>query len=100
MAKSSWFRWIGLVVVGVGFSAVFNPQTWCPVNDGQLTGYLNGRETARRNVRGTLENWAAYPLLFGDEWNSGRQWRGTIERVSLFNKAISRDSAAALFREH
>lgn len=67
--------------------------------DGRLLGYLNGTEVTRREIRGTLENWTGYPLLIGDEWNGGRSWLGTIERVALFSKCFDGAEAATLYSQ-
>ncbi|MEM7396006.1 MAG: LamG-like jellyroll fold domain-containing protein, partial [Verrucomicrobiota bacterium] len=51
--------------------------------DGMLVSYLNGKAASRSEaIEGNLANWDAYGLLFGDEWNGDRTWKGRLQRVA------------------
>lgn len=67
--------------------------------NGQLLGYLNGEEVARREIRGTLNNWAAFPFLIGDEWNGGRPWKGTISQINVYSRVLNREAVTGLYRQ-
>jgi hypothetical protein len=57
--------------------------------DGQLACYLDGKLVLREtSVQGDFRNWTAQHLIFGDEWNGGRNWDGTIEHVAIYRRAI------------
>jgi hypothetical protein len=57
--------------------------------DGMLCGYLNGKETARReDVHGSLSNWTDGVLAVGGDSAGGRTWRGTLAGLAIHNRAL------------
>jgi outer membrane protein assembly factor BamB len=60
---------------------------------GRLDCWINGKLALSSNrVQGDLSNWdSKHHLLLGDEWDGGttRKWRGTIDRFSIYNRAMS-----------
>ena len=56
---------------------------------GQLTGYVEGQEVYRgESVQGNLSNWAPQHLLFGDEFDGNRDWKGTLEGVAVYDRVL------------
>jgi len=67
--------------------------------DGYLTCYLDGKLAAEsRSVRGNFSNWSAMHLLFGDEYNDRRDWKGKLERVALHSRFIGPKEAMQRFQ--
>jgi len=66
--------------------------------EGQLIGYLNGKAVNRSSaVQGDFSNWTPHHLLLGDEWNGGRNWDGTIERMAICTRSIGPNEAKQRF---
>jgi len=62
--------------------------------DGQTACYLDGaRASVSRGFRGDLSNWTPQHLLFGDEWNGGRDWAGRLEGIALYARSVGADEA-------
>ncbi len=62
--------------------------------DGRLACYLNGKRVyAGRDIRGSFANWTKQHLLFGDEWTADRDWRGRLEGVAIYCRAVGPDEA-------
>lgn len=58
--------------------------------DGSLRCTLDSKEVSNSDkVRGDFSNWEAHHLIFGDEWQDARPWRGTIEQITLHSAATS-----------
>ncbi|HUS59034.1 MAG TPA: LamG-like jellyroll fold domain-containing protein, partial [Planctomycetota bacterium] len=56
---------------------------------GLIVCYLNGKEAASTAaVQGDFTNWEPHRLLFGDEWNGGRDWAGSLEGIAIYSRAI------------
>ncbi len=70
---------------------------------GLLTGYVDGQEVYREeSVQGDFSNWGPQHLLFGDEFDGGRDWAGTLEGVAIYNRALEAgevEQNAAVYRE-
>ncbi|WKN43951.1 fibronectin type III domain-containing protein [Tunicatimonas pelagia] len=57
--------------------------------DGREKIYVDGSEVASGNRPGNFSNWAAYPLLLGNEEGAERPWLGTYYLVSAYSRALS-----------
>jgi hypothetical protein len=80
---------------------------------GELVAYRNGREAfraawpggtgasppARGRWRGGPGGWRAGRLLFGSDGAAKRDWRGRLEGVALFARAVGAEEARRRFRE-
>ena len=61
---------------------------------GEMRCYLDGREVLRTDaVKGDFSNWSSQHLVFGDEYNGGRDWAGTLEGVSIWDRWIDAEEA-------
>jgi len=61
---------------------------------GDLTCYLDGRQVLRTDaVSGDFSNWSAQHLVFGDEYSGGRDWAGTLEGVSIYDRWVDAKEA-------
>lgn len=96
-----------------GVNGVSPELALCPVRAGQtchvVVTYANGRVACHvdgkpvmqsRAVQGDFSNWSAQHLLFGDEFQGGRDWAGTLEGIAIFARALApseveRDYAAS-----
>jgi hypothetical protein len=59
-----------------------------------LTCTVNGRKMLETDdVTGNFSNWEPMHLLFGDEWDGGRDWNGNLEGVAIYARAISQAEA-------
>ena len=57
---------------------------------GLLTCFLDGRQVlATPAVKGDLSNWQAQHLLFGDEYDGGRDWSGKLEGVAIYSRFVA-----------
>ncbi|MEM7474072.1 MAG: DUF1592 domain-containing protein [Planctomycetota bacterium] len=57
---------------------------------GNVKIYVNGEQVTAGKTKGNLQNWnKTFRLTFGDEVSGGRQWRGTMHLVAIFNRALS-----------
>jgi hypothetical protein len=81
--------------------------TLCPISNdksfhvivsyrpGKLSCYLNGKRVmVTDRITGDLSNWSPQHFLFGDEWNGGRNWSGSIERFAIHSRFIGPSEAA------
>ena len=65
--------------------------------EGRLVCYLDSkRVTTMTSVQGDFSNWSAQHLIFGDEWDDGRDWDGTIERVAIYRHAVGQGEVSQL----
>ncbi len=56
---------------------------------GRLLCSVNGKQTVlTAAVKGGLSNWKPMHLVFGDEYEGGRDWAGRIEGVAIYNRFI------------
>lgn len=63
---------------------------------GELIAYVDGKQVARTDrIQGDLSNWSDQTLLFGDEFRDSRDWRGRIEHVAIYNRALAADEVQA-----
>jgi len=53
------------------------------IADGRATATLDGIPVLDTPMPGSFENWAAMPILLGDEADGGRRWLGEIHAFSL-----------------
>ena len=62
---------------------------------GNLRCYLDGKPVPLKSqIQGTFAKWAPQHLLFGDEWDGDREWRGQLAGVAIYNRALSAEEAA------
>ena len=62
--------------------------------DGETVCYRDGEEVFRGTQFGDLKSWTAMPLTFGDEIGGGRNWRGSLDSVAIFDRFLSPKEAA------
>ncbi|MEE8138342.1 MAG: LamG-like jellyroll fold domain-containing protein, partial [Thermoanaerobaculia bacterium] len=56
---------------------------------GRLVAYLNGEKVMETDsVQGDFFHWRDYPLVIGDEWGGGGDWRGTLEGVAIYDRVL------------
>lgn len=68
--------------------------------DGELVGYLNGRESARStDLSGDFQNWEPHTLLFGAETDGERDWAGELEGVALYHRVLGAEEVAENARQ-
>ncbi|MAF10410.1 hypothetical protein CMK11_08160 [Candidatus Poribacteria bacterium] len=68
---------------------------------GKLVYYRNGKQVLETHgVQGDFSNWEPHHFLFGDEWDGGRVWRGTLEGVALYARALDPAEAQRSYEEH
>lgn len=66
---------------------------------GNLYCYLNGKLVYQgSDVRGDFSNWESCFLIFGDEYNGGRNWIGKISNVSIYNRFIGPEEAGHKYK--
>lgn len=57
---------------------------------GEMAAYINGTQIYRGgDVKGDFSNWSPHHLLLGDEWDGARDWRGSLEGVAIFSRALT-----------
>jgi len=63
-----------------------------------VNGYLDGRHVMRTDkVRGDFRTWdSTQTLMFGDERDTRRIWRGIIHSVRIYSRALSAEEAVKL----
>lgn len=66
---------------------------------GRAVCCVDGQQVATsRAVRGDFSNWApGHHLLFGDEWDGGRDWAGRLEGIAIYSRFVG---AAEARRKH
>lgn len=66
---------------------------------GQARVFINGRQTANRNVGGDLRNWdRGHHLILANERSKDRPWLGEFHAVSIYSRAISANEVLQKFR--
>lgn len=61
---------------------------------GEMTCYLDGKQVLSTDaVRGDFSNWQPHHLVFGDEFDGGRDWAGTLEGVSIYDRCVDAKEA-------
>lgn len=62
---------------------------------GNLQCYLDGKRVVLDSkVQGTFANWTSQHLLFGDEWNGDREWKGELSGVAIYQRVLSAEEVA------
>ncbi|MEM7557816.1 MAG: DUF1592 domain-containing protein [Planctomycetota bacterium] len=57
---------------------------------GETRVYVNGKVTVRGKAQGNLSNWnKSYRLSLGDEISGGREWRGELRLVAIYDQALN-----------
>ena len=65
--------------------------------DGETVCYLNGKEIYAGDQAGGLGGWEPMPLLFGNEFGGGRNWKGSLQSIAISNRFIGPQEAAEHF---
>jgi hypothetical protein len=61
---------------------------------GMLVCYLDGKRVlSTESIRGDFSNWSSQHLLFGDEWDGGRDWSGHLEGIAIYNRFMTFEEA-------
>ncbi len=61
----------------------------------RLRCYLDGKELPLANhPQGTFKTWKPQHLLFGDEWNGEREWKGELAGIAIYSRALSAEEIA------
>lgn len=56
---------------------------------GETKLYINGRIDATSSAKGNLKNWnKSYKLAVGDEFTGGRNWKGSVFLVAVYDRAL------------
>ncbi len=64
--------------------------------DGVVEGYIDGRPVYRsEQIKGTFATWSTQHLVFGNEWNGRRPWKGRLSCVALFARRLTPQEIAA-----
>ena len=59
---------------------------------------VDGRRALIENrLRADFANWAEQHLLFGDDWDRGHNWAGTLEGVAIYGRSIGAAEARARY---
>lgn len=62
---------------------------------GNLVAYVDGRQVGRfSKVAGDFSTWDAMTLRLGDEITGDREWRGQLEQVALYSRALGEEELA------
>lgn len=62
---------------------------------GRLACYLDGRLLIERtDVTGDFQTWSHGDLIFGDRLDGGHNWRGVLEGVAIYNRALGKNEIA------
>lgn len=64
---------------------------------GETVCYLNGKETFRSDRFGDLKSWEPMPLNLGDEQDGGRDWKGSLQAIAIYDRFIGPQEAAKHF---
>ncbi len=58
--------------------------------NGRARLYLNGKQRAEKNVKGSTSNWdKGHRLALANEFSGDRQWLGTYHLVAIYNRDLS-----------
>ena len=62
--------------------------------DGRLVCYVDGKKVKQcKCYYGDFRDWDRRHVIFGDEWEGSRAWRGTLEDVAVYNRFIDEEEA-------
>lgn len=65
---------------------------------GKLAAFVNGKRAIIANpLTGSLANWTPQHLIFGDAWNGGHNWPGTLEGIGIYSREIGEGEARQRF---
>lgn len=64
---------------------------------GETVCYLNGKEIFRGDRFGDLTSWEPMPLKLGDENGGGRNWKGSLEAIAIYDRFIGPQEAVQHF---
>lgn len=66
---------------------------------GEAQLYVNGENVASAHIGGDFSNWDSdFRLALGAELSGGRHWQGIYHSVNLYNRALTAEEVAALYR--
>ena len=67
-------------------------------SSGKLGIYFDGRPAlVPTAAAGGLGSWTAQPVVFGDAWQGGRNWPGTLEGIAIMSREIPEAEARRRF---
>lgn len=67
----------------------------------ELTAWVNGEITRRtRSTRGALSNWNAMTLRFGNDALGDHPWRGVLEGIAIYDRALGDDDVSHNWRRY
>jgi len=70
-------------------------------NGTEITTWLNGELVRRtRSIRGALSNWSEMTLRFGNSANADQPWRGVLEGIAMYDRALDDDEVSRTFRRY
>ena len=69
------------------------------VQGGILRGYMNGKPVMEQPLAGTLAGWNAKLLTFGSDCGGKRPWRGSLEGIAIYDRALTAQDVASLHTE-
>ena len=68
---------------------------------GQLEAYLDGQlMTTEGSISGGFFHWRPAPLVFGSDWNGKNPWRGTLEGVAIYSRALAAEEVEESFSRY
>lgn len=68
---------------------------------GTLIAYLDGKEVSRTDlVTGDFSNWSPQRLIFGDEYDGSCDWKGSLEGIALYSRALPPGEVADNARQY
>lgn len=70
-------------------------QVLVACGDGRWSAYRDGQPAAAGDLPDGTGRWGERQLVFGSAWSGKEIWRGRIEQVAVFPKALSAEEAAA-----
>lgn len=68
---------------------------------GRLVCYRDGVKVVDTDrIQGDFSTWEPHHLIFGDEWRDARDWRGVIEGVAIYRRALDGAEARANYEAY
>lgn len=68
---------------------------------GALRAYLDGQIVLEEtSIQGGFFHWKPAPLSFGSDWNGKRPWRGRLEGVAIYSRALEKEEVQESLRRY
>lgn len=62
---------------------------------GKLQCYFDGKPIpVESQIRGRFAGWTPQQLVFGDEWNGGKEWTGELTGIAIYDRVLSAEEVA------